>query len=170
MNKPIMTNGAINMKAVREAFKGPFSIPPYTYSAAQHADVWWQIPKDWPEYKALAPIASLYEKKFNERYGWFQQIAINDLALIANAFERALKEDPNLLNRDLQKIRTVIRDKIETSKDLQAGGGILTLSPTNHNAVIPGTAMATIHFETGKIVYDMNLSKVKLNPPPPAPK
>jgi len=169
MDKPVMTNGAINMKAIREAFKDAFSIPRYTYSAAQHADVWWQLPKESPEYKAVAPIASRYEKKYNEQYGWFQQIAINDLALIENAIDRGLKDDPNLLNRDVDTVRKVIRDKIETTKDLHTGGGILTLTPSNHNAVIPGTAMATFHFEKGKIVYDPELSKVKLNPPPPVP-
>lgn len=169
MDKPIVTNGAVNMKAVREAFKDTFSIPPYVYSVGAHPDVWWQLPKDSVEYKVLAPTAMRYEEKYKDRYGWFQHIAVNDMWLIMNAVERALDEDPNLLDHDLQTIRAAIRDNIETTKDLYTGGGILAVTPTNHNAVIPGTGTATFHWEHGEIVYDIELCDVTLNPPPPIP-
>jgi hypothetical protein len=55
---------------------------------------------------------------------------------------------------------------VETIKDFTCGG-ILTGSPKNHNVLQPGTAIATFHFENGKIVYDPKLSNIKLNPPPP---
>lgn len=45
MSKPIVTLGAISMKATREAFKDTFSIPPYVYSAGLKPDVWAQLRK-----------------------------------------------------------------------------------------------------------------------------
>ena len=169
MNKIIVTNGAINTKMVREAFKDTFSIPPYVYSVGVKPDVWWQLPKDSIDYKVLAPIASRFEEKYKEKYGWFHHIAVDNLLLITDSIERALKEDSNFLNRDLQTIRSVIRDKIETVKDLQCGG-VMVGSPENHNVLVTGTAIATFHFEKGEIVYDPKLANVKLNPPPPIPK
>jgi len=169
MNKPIITLGAISMKATREAFKDTFSIPPYVYSAGQKADVWGQLPRDTIDYKTLAPIAMAYEKKYNDQYTWFQQLGVNNVLLTMNSVERALNEDPNLLDRDLQTIRASIRNKIETVKDLQCGGIMTCFTPKNHNVLAPGSAVATFHFEKGKIVYDPQLSKIKLNPPPPLP-
>jgi len=170
MKKPIVTNGAINMTMVREAFKDTFSIPPYVYSAGTKQDIWWQLPKDSIDYKVLAPIAAQFEDKYKEQYTWFHHISAINLILITDSIERALNEDPNLLNKDLQTIRTAIRDKIEIVKDLQVGG-VLKGSPENHNVLVTGTAIAMFHYENGKIVYDPKLStNIKLNDPPPIPK
>jgi len=169
-DKVMVSNGSLNMKAVREAFKDTFSIPPYIYSCGLLPDVWWQLPKDSVDYKLLEPMAKRYEEKYNDQYAWFSHLAVNGLWLIKDAFERALKEDPNLLDRDLQTIRTTLRDNMESTKGLRTGGGILTVTPINHNGMVPGTAVATFHFENGKVTYDMDLSDIELLPPPPIPK
>jgi len=166
MNKPIVTNGAISAKATRDAFKDAFSIPPYVYSSGTKSDVWRQLPKDSVDYKVIAPVASRFEEKYKEQYTWFNHLAVINMLLITNSIERALNADPNLLDRDLQTIRTAIRDKVESIKDFPCGG-ILTGSPKDHNVLQAGSIIATFHFENGKIVHDPKLSNIKLNPPPP---
>lgn len=168
MKKPIVTNGAISSKAVRDAFKDAFSIPPYVYSAGTKPDVWRQLPKDSIDYKVLAPVGTRFEEKYQEQYTWFNHLAVNNMVLITNSVERALNEDSEFLNRDLQTIRTGIRDKMETIKNVQCGG-FMVGSPKNHNVLQPGTGIATFHFEKGKIVYDAKLSNINLNSPPPIP-
>ena len=84
------------------------------------------------------------------------------MKLVSDSVHRALNDDPNLLERDLQTIRNPIRDKIETVTGLQFGG-VLTGSPKNHNVLLPGTGIATFHYESGKIAYDPELSDIKLN-------
>jgi len=167
MNKVVMNNGTVVATDIREAFKNTFSIPPYVYVAATPADCWSALPKDSIAYKKLEPIASRYEEKHKKAYGCFHHIPVAGLVLIMNSVERGLEESPNLFDRDLQTIRRAIRDKIETTKDLHTGGNILTASPTNHSTNVPGSMAVTIHFESGKIVYDPQLTTpIKLNTPP----
>lgn len=167
MNKPIVSLGAIAMRGIREAFKDTFSIPPYVYSAGSKADVWAQLPKDSPDYKVLAPVAAFYEKKYKDQYTFFPQQGANALILITDSLKRALNRDPNLLDRDTKTIRTAIRDGMETIKDVVCGGIMTCRTPKNHNVLVPGSGKATFHFEKGKIIYDPELSKTTLNPPPP---
>jgi branched-chain amino acid transport system substrate-binding protein len=167
MNKPIISNGALNVKAVREAFKDTFSIPPYVYSSGSTPDVWWQLPKDSQEYKLISPVASMFEKKYGEKYGGIHQLSYNALLVVKDSLERALKEDPNLLSGDLKTIRTALRDKIETTKNFNTGAGIFTMSPKDHCGVHIGSPFAPFHWKNGEIVYDSELRNITPSPPPP---
>ncbi len=167
MNKIIVSNGAINLKAIRAAFNSTFSIPPYVYMAGNKADVWWQLPKESVEYKIIEPIAMVYERTFKDRYGAVQHLPMGGLLILKDAIGRALSEDPNLFDRDLQAIRTVIRDKVETTKNLNVAGGIFTMTPKDHCGVIPGTPFAPCHWENGNLIYDSKLSDIRPLPAPP---
>lgn len=167
MDKPIISNGALNVKAVREAFKDVFSKPPYVYSSGSTPDVWWQLPKESYEYKMIAPIATAFEKKYGERYGGIHQVAYNGLLLVKDSLERGLTEDPNLLNRDLNTIRTALRDKLETTKNFNTGAGIFTMTPKDHCGVHIGSPFAPFHWEKGEIVYDAKLRDIIPSSPPP---
>ena len=167
MNKPIFVNGAIVVKAIREAFKEAFSIPPYVYVAGGKPDIWWQLPKGSDDYKVTAPIASIYEKRFGEQYDTMHGLGTAGQLLTRDAFERALNEDPNLLDRDLQTIRTAVRDKMEATTNLNIGYGVFTMTPKNHCGLIPGSNFAPFHYEKGKNVYDPKLAEIKVLPPPP---
>ena len=169
MDKIILANGTISARAVQEAFADVFSIPPYVYGIGDKQDCWWLLPKDSDDYKIVYPIATRYEEKYDERYGWYAHISIANLIVITNAFERALDEDPDLLDRDLLTIRTAIRNNIETMEELNTGGITLIGSATNHNLAIPASGMATYHWEHGEMVYDLELCNITLNPPPPMP-
>jgi len=170
MNKPIVVNGAIVVKAIREAFKDTFSIPPYVYVSGSKPDVWWQLPKDSQDYKIIAPIASLYEKTFEDQFTGIHGVAMSGLFLIKDGIERAINEDPNLLDRDLKTIQTVIRDKMEATKNLNTGMGIITMAPNDHCGMLPGSGFAPFHYEKGKNVYDLKLSDLKPLAPPPTKK
>ncbi len=167
MNKPIVSNGALNVKAVREAFKDTFSIPPYVYSSGSTPDVWWQLPKDSIEYKMISQIAVPFEKKYGERYGGIHQVAYNGLLLVKDAVERALTKDPNLLDRDLGAVRTAIRDNLETTKNFNTGAGIFTMTPKDHCGIVIGSPFAPFHWEKGEIIYDAKLRDVVPSPAPP---
>ena len=114
-------------------------------------------------------MATFYEKKFNDQYTWFPQLGVNSIMLILDSVARAFNDDPNLLDGDLQTIRTSIRNKMEAVKDLQCGGVMTCRTPKDHNVLVPGSASVTFHFEKGKMVYDSQLSRITLNPPPPIP-
>jgi len=169
MNKPIVTNGAVVVKAVREAFKNVFSMPPYVYVTGSKADVWWQLPKDSQDYKIIAPVATVYEKTFGDQFTGIHSVAMAGFMLIKDAFERALTEDPTLLDRDLQAIRAAIRDKLETTKNLNTGMGILTMTPKDHCGILPGSNFAPFHYENGKHVYDSRFTDIRPLSPPPIP-
>jgi len=167
MNKPIISNGALNVKAVREAFKNTFSIPPYVYSSGSTPDVWWQLPKDSQEYKIISPIALMYEKKYGEKYGGIHQLSYNALLVVKDSLERALNEDANLLSRDLKTFRTALRDKIETTKNFNTGAGIFTMTPKDHCGVHIGSPFAPFYWKDGEIVYATELKNITPSPPPP---
>lgn len=166
-NNPIISNGALNVKAIREAFKNMFSIPPYVYMTGTHGDVWWQLPKDSQEYKIIAPIASAYEKKYGEKYGGIHQVSCNGVMILKDSLERAFNDDPDLLNRDLKTIRTTIRDKIEATKNYNAGSGIFNNTPKDHCGIVVGSNFAPASWRNGEIVYLPELGKIKISPPPP---
>lgn len=166
MDKPIVSNGALNVKAVREAFKDTFSIPPYVYSAGSTPDVWWQLPKESAEYKLISPIAIVFEAKYGERYGGIHQVAYNGLLLVKNALERALTENGNLLDRDVTAIRTALRDKLETTANFNTGAGIFNMSPQDHCGVVIGSPFAPFHWEKNDLVYDIKMRDIKPSPPP----
>ena len=169
MNKIIISNSGLNMKAVREAFKDTFSIPPSVYASGTKADVWKQLPKNSEEYKLIAPIAGRYEKKYGHPYGWFQHMGVNGMYIIKDALERAFRENHDLLDCDLERIRSEIRDKIETTQNLNIGAGIITMSQTDHCGQLPGSSLATYHWEKGKLIYDPHLSDIVNLAAPPRP-
>lgn len=160
MDKPIISNGALNMKAVRDAFKDTFSIPPYVYSTGTKPDCWWQLPKESADYKILEPFARKYEETFGDRYNGIAALAINALLIIKKGVENALDKDPNLFDKDSQTIRSAIRDGIEAIHDYNTGDGIFTMSPKDHCGIYPGSAFAPIHWENGKVVYDAELANI----------
>jgi branched-chain amino acid transport system substrate-binding protein len=166
---PISSNGSAATASVEKAFKEVFSIAPYLYCPVSKADIWRMLPKDSVEYRILAPIASAYEAKYpTEKYGVVAQLGTDALTVFRDAAERALAADPDLLDKDLQTIRNAFRDKIETTKNLNTGAGMYTMSPTNHNGVHPYSHWEVIHWENGKIVWDKDMhDKIKYFPPPP---
>jgi branched-chain amino acid transport system substrate-binding protein len=169
LNKPIIANGTLNVKAIREAFKDVFSIPPYVYMTGTHGDIWWQLPKDSQEYKVISPVASEYERKFGEKYGGIHQVACNGINILGDSLERAFSADPDLLSRDLKTIRTKIRQKIEETKDFNAGSGIFNMAPNDHCGIVLGSNLCPVSWKNGEIVYLPELLKdYKVLPAPPA--
>ncbi len=164
MKKPIISNGALNMKAVRDAFKATFSAPPYTYSTGTKPDCWWQLPKDSEDYKILEPFAKKYEETYGERYNGIAHLAINALLIIKNAMERSLDADPMLLDKSPKEIRAKLREGIEATKNFSTGDGIFTMTPEDHCGLIPGSAFAPIHWEKGEVVYDKELATITPSP------
>jgi branched-chain amino acid transport system substrate-binding protein len=169
VDAPISSNGSAATPSVEKAFKDVFSISPFLYCPVSKADIWRMLPKDSVEYKILEPIASAYETKYpTEKYGVVAQLGTDGLTVFRDAAERALAADPNLLDKDLPLIRSALRDKMETIKNLNTGAGLYTMSPTNHNGVHPYSHWEVIHWENGKIVWDKDMhDKIKYFPPPP---
>ena len=161
LNVPIVSQGGAAAPQLQNAFKDVYSIPNYVYATAGQADVWELLPKDSPDYKVLAPIASAFEKRYGVKYGAVPVCGTNAFFPLKDAFERALKEDPKFLNKDLQSVRAGIRQKLETLKHFNTGMGCYTMSPENHSGAESGTGILTVHWENGKMVYDQELSKVK---------
>jgi branched-chain amino acid transport system substrate-binding protein len=168
-DKPASSNGSAAGPALEKAFKDVYSQPPYLYVPVSKADIWDMLPKDSVEYKILAPIATAFEKKFpTEKYGVVAQLGTDAMTVTKDAVERALASDPEFLDKDLQSIRTGIRDKLETIKDLNTGAGMYTMTPDNHNGVHPYSHWEVIHYENGNRVWDKDMhNKIKYVPMPP---
>jgi hypothetical protein len=84
-------------------------------------------------------IESRYNIKLRD--GEWRGVAYPEL--LRNAYERLLDEDPNIVGSgDLAKIRSRLRDKIETTKHFMNGIGFFTFSPTDHCGYEPESGAA----------------------------
>ena len=165
MDKPIVGNGPIVATTLQEAFKGVFSIPPYTYCPAGNCNAWDLLPKEHPVVKVARPVATIYEKRYGEKYLG----PLDPVIVLQNAVERALSADPTLLDKDVQTVRKALRDKLETTKNVVSDGGTYTMTPEDHNGYHRGSHVAVVHWENGKMLYDEQLTKaIKPLPLPPA--
>ena len=143
-----------------------FALEPPVRSNLTADIVYEQLPEGDPVKDHLTKIKGVYERAMGEELVWnrLAPISWGSWYMLEDALTRLFNDQPDILDKDMVTIRSTIRDYLETTTGLATDGGIITMSPENHEGTEWGTGVYIVEWRGGKWAY---LPEYKLSPRTP---
>ncbi len=130
-----------------EKIRAAYLKEPALYVTGSTADCWESVPKDDPRRIKLEEWSKLHEKFFGEKI--VHSLQADGFALMDDMkalWGRLLKDHPDILNKDLDTIRSTVRDYAEIVQLPITHGGLYKVTPEDHNGMVMGTCFVGMQF------------------------
>jgi branched-chain amino acid transport system substrate-binding protein len=130
---------------IRKAYQ---MAPTIMVSGGASDGFWETLPPDDPRRPVIAEWSALHEKFVGRKMSSAREAyAFGTLHLLKDVWGRLLKDQPDILDKDLASIRAAARDYTETVKNvIVSSGATVSMSPEDHLGLIPGTCFMLARF------------------------
>jgi branched-chain amino acid transport system substrate-binding protein len=120
---------------------------PAVYVLGPVGGCWGDLPDDDPRRNKIQGWSNLHEKFFGETiYHSFQADAFAVMQLIKVVWGKMIKDQPDILNKDLDTIRSTVRDHMESTPIPISHGGMVRVTPKDHVGIVSGTGIVAAQF------------------------
>jgi branched-chain amino acid transport system substrate-binding protein len=149
---PIATESAmisteiLKVEKIRQAYQME---PAIMVSGGASDGFWEALPSDDPRRPVIAEWSALHEKFVGTKISSAREAyAFGTLHLLKDVWGRLIKDQPDILDKDLTRIRAAARDYTETVKNvIVSSGAIVSMSPEDHLGLVPGTCFMLGRFK-----------------------
>ena len=133
----------LQSEKVREAYLKD----PAVYVLGPVGGCWEDLPADDPRRATVQKWSKLHEKLFGEKiYHSYQADGFAVMETIKTVWGKMLKDHPDILDKDLDTIRSTVRDYMETTPLPTSHGGMVRITPEDHVGILPGTGIVASQF------------------------
>lgn len=120
---------------------------PAIYVLGPVGGCWEDLPEDDPRRIKVAQWNKLHKEFFGEKiYHNFQADGYALMEVIKAIWGSLLKDKPDILNNDLDIIRSTVRDYVETTQVPITHKGMVRITPEDHVGIVPGTGIVASQF------------------------
>ena len=136
----------LKVEKIRQAYQME---PAIVVSGGASDGFWETLPPDDPRQPVIAEWSALHEKFVGTKMSSAREAyAYGTLHLLKDVWGRLFKDQPDILDKDMDKIRASARDYTETVKNvIVSSGATVSMSPEDHLGLVPGTCFMLARFK-----------------------